>query len=608
MAIKNRTMNNWFYGAVGNRLTAQRTSEIYNSSAKGIENMLITDLGTLKVAKQFKKVSISLLGGIKKCLKTSEGYYLTLTTTNLYLMKKDDNSIVKTVEHHLQDTVDMALASRNILVLYDKVSPIKRFTLTKTDIIEESITRIFNPIKDKKEVHLDLWKVSKDPINTKKLRVVKMTPSVGIEEPIIKIKDNTVYLSNSDIVINRIYTNYNSAVDIDYFNNAKDGEIYGILKKYYEADTENSYLVGNENVVLGALTADTKYGGKYFTQITGNNTDGIFSFGNLIHISSPDKVGFHQDRLIFYKDGYIYFSKVRDYFNFRNDNDESDDPFYIQLAPINNRRGELKDLISSDGLYVISDVGIYVLGYGSFRLTPKNVGAGTYIASDMSVGDEYEIVGSVLYFLNDKGALKATSLDRASQQIAFSVFTVDKYSIDQKYKYLSKVTIEDKNYLIAFNGKDNKMFLFYPVNNEGIFRKSHLVFDGEQEKLFSIDDKLITDTYVYSEGDNNYSTARVTVNPIALNGNSILCDNSSSIISVATKFINEDRKSIKGIKINKINISNIGRNIPDLYSIYKIKCKFNMENGFDVDIFCNENEYIAELQAIQLDYNVVEDK
>lgn len=606
--IRTKIINNWFYGSVEDRLTAQRTSEIYNSSARQIENMLITDLGTLKVAKKFNETSITVVGDIRKCLNTSENYYLLLTTENLYLMNKDTNVVVNYVAHGLQSTVDMVIMARNSLVLYDTINPVQKYILSNDNAVKADVLKILNPIKDKKKLQLDLWRISTDPINASKKRAVKMTGTSSIDEPIIKIKNNLIYLSNSDIQIKRIYTNYNEIVDINYFDKPVSGDIYGVLKDYYEVKGDNTYLVGNEEVTIGSTTPDTTYGGVYFDKINGADTNGAFSYGEMVHISSPDKIGFHQDRLIFHKDGYLYFSKMRDYFNFRNDTKENEDPFYIQLAPINNRRGNLRDFISSDGLFVISDVGIYVIGYGGFQITPVNVGAGTYVATSMSVGTEYELVDGILYFLNNSGVLKSVYVDRSSEQTVFLSPTVDKYSVNKTYKYLSNFTIEDKNYLVAFTGKDDKMFLFEPVNYQGIFRRTHLVFEGEQENLFSIGDKLITKDIIYVEGDNNYGIATIRINPIALDGNSILCDNSSSIVSVATKLINENRLGILGLEINGDKVHNLGSHVDDLYNIYKLKCKFNVKTGFDIKIHTKKNNSIVELQAIQLNYVVVEDR
>lgn len=595
-------INNWFYGEIGERLIGNRTSEIYTSSAKEIRNMIVSDLGTLKIAKQFISKELTINGDVRKVIDIKEDRYIILTTTHVYQLRKLDDSIIHTLEHNIGVDVDLSLIGKDFITLFNKSTKTNFKLLNINDLSIKSDYRFRNPVKDKKTIELDLWRVSKDPINDNKFRIVKMASS---QNPLIKIKNNNIYLHNSDIQIKRVYVNYNSVVDVDYFNSVADGDIYGILRVYYEESGDDKYIIDNTIVSIGGLTDDSKYKGKYFTQINGGDCEGELTFGKFIDLSKPTYISFFQDRTIFYLDGYMYFSKIRDYFNFRN-SIESDASFYVQLNPINNSTGTLLGMVSANGLYVLTTAGIYLIGYNNYSLTPSSVGAGILTISDMGVKDVYDVLDNTIYFMNSNNILKAIMLDNQSLQLSFNAHTVDKYSVKNLFKDITKVSIEDKDYIMA-RGLDSKvMYLIEPVSN-GIFRKVSLDFEfGGQ--AFGINDRFIIGNKVYSLGGNNYTQARLFLNPPPFPNNNILMDNSSSINSVAIKLLNEDREAIKGVKINNKNIQNLGSNVNDIYSIWKIKTKFTVGNGFGIDIFTNENNKVCELQAIQLDITAIEDR
>lgn len=597
--------NTFFYGSIGERLNANRKSEIYTNSAKEIRNMIITDLGTLKVAKKFESKEINIVGTVLKVLDTSDNSYILLTDVYIYLIKKDDDSVVKKVNHSYGSNGDITLLGKEYVILYDKTGNqnFTTFGIKDLNYYPDFETNVDLPVKDKKKLQLDIWRVSNDPTNSQKKRIVKMATA---EDPLIKIQDNKIYLHNSNIQIKRIYIDYNSVVDIDYFDNPQDGDLYGILRIYYKAEKGNSYIVNNTNVSIGSLTDDTKYKGKYFSQINGDNSEGLFTFGKLLDIKKPTNISFYQDRTIFYKDGYMYFSKIRDYFNFRN-GVNSDDPFYCQLNPINNSIGTLLGMIASNGLYVLTTAGIYLIGYGNYLLTPSSIGAGILPITDMGVSNNYDVLNNTIYFMNTNGVLKALTLDTASNQLNYTPHTVDKYSIKNNFIDITRVSIDDKDYIMARSKDNNTMYLIELVSGqEGIFRKIELDFEFTS-KPFGLSDRFIIGNKVYKSGNQNYRQAKIIINPPPLNGNNILMDNSSSINSVSVKMLNEDLNSIEGIKISGNNILNLPSQY-DMYSIYRIKTKFYVRTGFEIDIFTKENEGNVELQAVQMDLTPIEDK
>ena len=599
MADRTIINNSFQYGIVGNRITGKRESEIYQYSARGLNNFLITDIGTLKVAKQFEEIELNISGIIKNVVDTANDYYLILTDISLYSVTKEDNTIQNSIAHNMESNVDLQIIGKDMVVLFDNQNKMKVFSidgeLTSSDDIELSY-----PIKDKKTLTLDLWRISTDPIDSTELRCVKMSSS---SDPLIKSEGDKIYLHNSSVVIDRIYVSYNGIVDADTFNEPKDGDTYGILKTFYKVEDKKKYIIDNTSIEIGELTNDEVYDGMYFTSVVGEG-DGIFSFGESVtSIEYPESVGYFQNRMVIYKNGYFYFSKIRDYEDFRNDNPD-DSAFFIAHNPINNKFGSFLGFISSNGLYAITTTGIIVIGY-NYQLTPSSSTLST-IATDMSVQDNYEMVDKNLYFTNNNGVLKSLQLDRSSQQLAFSVYTVDKYSTKQLFKNITKTIINDNEYIVAQSLDNNSMYLIESLDDGDIFRKVKLDFEYT-DKIFGLNDRLIMGNKVYTVGDNNYKLAELIMNPPALNGNDILMDNNSSIKDVIIKLENEDRLAVEGVRINNKPLSNLPSTVEDLFNIYRYRTSFKVKNGFSIQIQTNENNKTCELSIVQMLVNPIKD-
>ena len=600
MSKKQLITNSFTFGAVGERISGFRTSEIYANSAKEIRNLLITDMGTLKVAKSFTNFVLNITGTVLKTAETSENTYIILTSTNLYLINKQNNSINKAIQHSLGENADASLIGKEILCLFDRTGNTQVKFYNIKDFSDKTLNLKY-PIKDKEVVELAIYRISKDPIDEKKLRLTQMSNFLN---PKIKLKGGNIYLTQSDIQIKRIYIDYNVNPQIDYFNGAVDGDIYAILRTTSEVKDGKSYIIDNTKVAFGALTFDDKYKGKYFTNMTGSDADGIFVFGNLVDITKPTNASFYQDRMVFYVDNYIYFSKLREFEDFRNDV-YTDSPFFIQLNPINNTIGTLKDFVSANGLYVLTTAGIYVIGYGTMTLTPASISSTVVVATDMQVGDSYEVVDNILYFINGNNVLKSLILDRSSQQLAFRVHTVDKYSSKPLFKDITKISVEDKDYLMARSLDNKTMYLIESIDYEGLFRKTALDFNFEN-KAFGLTDRFVIGNKVFKVGSNNYDVALIVMNPPALQGDSILVDNSSKIESLAIKVINENNSAIKGVILNGTNIQNLASEY-DQYNIYRKRSNDKIGTSYSIKILSNENDKIIELQTLQILVNVIQD-
>ena len=211
-----------------------------------------------------------------------------------------------------------------------------------------------------------------------------------------------------------------------------------------------------------------------------------------------------------------------------------------------------------------------------------------------------------LYFTNNNGVLKSLQLDRSSQQLAFSVYTVDKYSTKQLFKNITKTIINDNEYIVAQSLDNNSMYLIESLDDGDIFRKVKLDFEYT-DKIFGLNDRLIMGNKVYTVGDNNYKLAELIMNPPALNGNDILMDNNSSIKDVIIKLENEDRLAVEGVRINNKPLSNLPSTVEDLFNIYRYRTSFKVKNGFSIQIQTNENNKTCELSIVQMLVNPIKD-
>ncbi|MGL5714301.1 MAG: hypothetical protein ACRCX2_14870 [Paraclostridium sp.] len=601
--------NMWTYGITGDRLLGVRNSEVYVQSAKDITNMLITDIGSLKVMNKYNKVTTSMSGRVVDIIKSNKNYYVVLTSTNIYAVDKNSNNITQTVSHSMGNNVNISILGKDKFVIFNGINKLKSYKMGDTIIDDNTFDNMELPVKKKKTVQLDLWKISKDPVDNNKLRAVQMS---AFTNPLIKSSGGTIYLHNSNIVINRIYTSYNAIVDIDYFNNPKEGEIYGILRTFEEIKNNSQYIIDNTKITFGSLTNDDKFKGSYFTSITGDG-DGVFTFGELVdNINIPDYVSFYQDRCFIYKNGFMYVSKISEYDNFRN-GVNSDDAFFFQLDPIGGNSGDITGIVSDFGLFVLTTVGVYFIG-GNNQLTPSTFGNSVIITNDTGCTNKYTVKDNTLYYIDITGTLKALILDRTSLQFIFNTITVDKYSTKKVFTNITKLSIDDRDYVVAMETGNKYVYIIDSAEVNAIFRKTKMDMSTSGYTSFNgIDDKLFLDNNIMIPTNNKYKSAKVTINPFNFysekqaNG-MYLYDDKSQIKDIVVKMLNEDRLAIEGIKITGIPINNLPNNFDDLYNIYRLRTSIPMQNGFDIEILSNENDKSIELLGLQVNVNIIEDK
>ncbi len=605
--------NMWAYGEVGNRLCGIRDSTIYGSSAKSITNMLVTDIGSLKIARKYNKKIMFNNSDVINSVSTSKGFYIVLTKTELVCIDYETNSVITKQAHGMKSNVDISVVGSDRIGLSDNVNKIKLFDIkdkpTCISLDTETLKKMNFPVKEKKIVQLDLWKITAHPTEAGKFRIIQMS---NFTNPLIKTAGGSIFLYNSKIKISRIYSSYNAVVDIEYFTGPSDGMIIGIMRTFEETKNGNTYIVDNTKVSIGALTDDPKYKGSYFTSVTGDG-EGVMTFGKLVdEVQYANKLSFYQDRMIINKNGFFYVSKINQISDFRN-GVEVDEAFFFQLNPISGKSGELLGMESFTGLFIITTAGVYILGGGNFQITSQNFGSAIVVASDETVTNEYTVKDNSLFFINKKGVLKVVLMDRSSQQLAYNTYTVDRYSTKNLFNSISKLEIDDATYVCAADKTGNFIYLIDFVGNEFIFRKTKLELKIEKNKIICIDDIIIGGDSLYIPTEINYPNAEIILNNFFLSGNPnsqsynamYSLDKLSRCRNTRVKIMNENANSVRGVKINEKKLDNY-KVVEE--NLYLLRTDTNLEDGIKIEILTNENNGIIELQGVQSEIDVTLEK
>lgn len=607
--------NTFTYGISGDRLLGIRNSEIYAQTARDLTNFIVSDIGSLKVARMFNKFTMAIQGQMLDVIDTVFNYYLVLTSSHLHMVNKENKSIIGSATHSYGDTARVAVLSNNKIILFNNGTEwMRTYNLTANDIqVDNYYYEVDLPIKDMEKVVVDMWKISANPVTGSgipdKIATVMLS---GQEDFKLKVEANGIMkLFNSETVINRFYTSYRANVDATSFANANVGDVYAILRVNYKPSSElnTSWIVNNIRVQQGTLNQDDSYGGQYFTVFTGGACEGVLTFGNIIDIRKPDCVAYYQNRVFVHSGDYIYASKVNELKNFRN-GIANDDAFFFSPNPINNKSGKITQMVSDYGLFIVSTAGVYSLGYNGTQLTPMNFGGGLIVASDEDVKGKAKLLNGILYFYNENSVLKALMVDRSSMVLQFNTVTVDKFTSKVVFKDMAIITIEDKDY-ICCRSIDNKHLYMIEYVGEGLFRKTKLEqTTNPSVELIGVKTELFNGVDIYKYGTTNYPTAIIEVNPplMSKGGDMYIYDNKSIIRDVVLKMLNEDNEGIEGIKISGKPITNLPDLKKDIYHNYRLRNDIPVSVGFKIEVKTRSNEKMVEILGIQTSIDLVADK
>lgn len=627
--------NLFVYGEVGERLSGIRESEIYQQSAQKIENLIINEMGNLKIAKKLEATNFQ--HNLIQLIDTKYNFYIGVTKDNkVVTYGKVNGNLVNLLYLHpitVKNIRIVKMCDERLFVVGD-TTEVFEFNKDNGKIGKSNYLSLIKcPIKDREIIKLDIYKIYKVGTNFR-------VGLIGtVENPLVQGSEYGLYISGANIIVKRLYKVYKAGVSASDIEPSflANGNTFAVFRNYTPKVEEilsqsqgsitykikKAHIVGNRLVDLDDSSDngyDSTYGSDYFKAERIGNVKGDFNYGTVLTINFNIKtVGIYQDRMVIIgNDGYLYFSKKSDYFDFRNDT-KTDSAFFFKPTPINNIYPEIYDIYVEDKMYVATSQGVYAVS------TNNILTSGTYnvfIASEIACNEKTKysykkgaaLLNGTFCYLTDTNEIRCVEQVPNSQGAEnYSSTNLEKYELIPKFYGLDKLKYNNKNYLIAFKEEKTDTLYLYEQLEYKIFRRFSLKLDKP------INDFIFCNRYILgiengtaiklNETENNVAKAILRINPPYMKtekGGSYSNDYSSRVLRVFVKVLNENREAIKGIKINdKVVTKNDIEN--DLFNVFKIETSFPILNGFNIEITTKENNKIFEILGIDTKIDVISD-
>ena len=630
--------NMFVYGEVGERLSGIRESEIYQQSAQKIENLIINEMGNLKIAKKLE--STNFQHNLIQLIDTKYNFYVGVTKDNKVAtyskVNGDIGNLLYTHNIEVKNIRIIKMCDDKLFVIGD-TTEVFEFNKEKGEIGKSNYLSLLKcPIKDREPVKLDIYRIYRVG-NDFRVSLIGT-----VENPMIEGRDDGIFIAGANVLVKRIYKVYRANVSKENIEPRflQDGNTFAVFRNflpqieysifigrnsfgdsYFQIITEKGYILGNNYINLDNSNysgGDSSYGGDYYKADYLGKMKGELNYGTPLNISNPTTVGIYQDRMVILSDGYLYFSKKSDYFDFRNDA-KTDSAFFFKPTPINNIYPEMYDIYIGDKIFVPTSQGVYVVS------TNNILTSGTYnvfIASETPCNQKLKysykkggvLLNGTFYYLSDTDEVRTVEQVPTSQGVeSYSNSNLEKYELVPKFIGIDKLKYNNKNYLIAFKEEKTDTLYLYEQLEYKVFRRFSLKLDKP------ISDFIFCNKHILgfidgiaiklNETENNVAKAILRINPPYMKtekGGSYSNDYSSRVIRVFVKTLNENKEAIKSIKIkDKTIIKNIVDD--DLFSVFKIETSFPILNGFDIEIDTKENNKVFEILGIDTKIDVVSD-
>ena len=630
--------NMFVYGEVGERLSGIRESEIYQQSAQKIENLIINEMGNLKIAKKLE--STNFQHNLIQLIDTKYNFYVGVTKDNKIVtynkVNGDIGNLLYTHNIEVKNIRIIKMCDDRLFIIGD-TTEVFEFNKEKGEIGKSNYLSLLKyPIKDREPVKLDIYRIYRVG-NDFRVSLIGT-----VENPMIEGRNDGIFIAGANVLVKRIYKVYRANVSKENIEPSflQDGNTFAVFRNfldrieysvfmgknsfgdsYFQRIIEKSYIIENIYVDFDERedsSYDEVYKSSYYRADRILKIKGELNYGTLLNISNLTTVGIYQDRMVFISNGYLYFSKKSDYFDFRNDT-KTDSAFFFKPTPINNIYPEFYDIYMGDKIFVPTSQGVYVVS------TNNILTSGTYnvfIASEIACNEKTKysykkgatLLNGTFYCLTDTNEIRCIEQVPSSQGVeTYSSTNLEKYELIPKFTGLDKLKYNNKNYLIAFKEEKTDILYLYEQLEYKIFRRFSLKLD----KL--INDFIFCDMHILgiadgaaiklNETENNVAKAILRINPPYMKtekGGSYSNDYSSRVIRVFVKTLNENKEAIKSIKIkDKTIIKNIVDD--DLFSVFKIETSFPILNGFDIEIDTKENNKVFEILGIDTKIDIVSD-
>lgn len=630
--------NMFIYGEVGERLSGIRESEIYQQSAQKIENLIINEMGNLKIAKKLE--STNFQHNLIQLIDTKYNFYVGVTKDNKIVtynkVNGDIGNLLYTHNIEVKNIRIIKMCDDRLFIIGD-TTEVFEFNKEKGEIGKSNYLSLLKyPIKDREPVKLDIYRIYRVG-NDFRVSLIGT-----VENPMIEGRNDGIFIAGANVLVKRIYKVYRANVSKENIEPSflQDGNTFAVFRnflpqieysifmgrnsfgdQYFQRIVEKSYIIENVYVDFDERedsSYDEVYKSSYYRADRILKIKGELNYGTLLNISNLITVGIYQDRMVFVSDGYLYFSKKSDYFDFRNDT-KTDSAFFFKPTPINNIYPEIYDIYMGDKIFVPTSQGVYVVS------TNNILTSGTYnvfIASETSCNKKLKysykkggvLLNGTFYYLSDTDEVRTVEQVPTSQGVeSYSNSNLEKYELVPKFIGIDKLKYNNKNYLIAFKEEKTDILYLYEQLEYKVFRRFSLKLDK------SINDFILCNKYILgfidgiaiklNETENNVAKAILRINPPYMKtekGGSYSNDYSSRVIRVFVKTLNENKEAIKSIKIkDKTIIKNIVDD--DLFSVFKIETSFPILNGFDIEIDTKENNKVFEILGIDTKIDIVSD-
>lgn len=595
--------NFFIYGETGERLSGIRESEIYKNSAQKIRNLVLTELGNLKFAKQYIRKNIPI-SNIIEILDTRYHFFIIVTTTHIYTVDKNNYSVLYSLQHNLGKAITRDINIKmfeDSLIICSSKPQVYEFNKETGNIgISNFIELLKYPIIEKEEVKMDIYKVYKVG---EELRISLLSTYT---DPKLESKSDGIYLYETGLKLSRIYKQYKTSIDKDDISSPKEGEMFGVFYRFTKNEDEKSYILGNDIVTFDGATNDTVYGSPYFTSINIKDIKGDLTFGKLQTLKNNfTDVGVISDRLCIIKDNSFYFSRKDNFFDFRNGSDV-DDPFYFIPTPISNQKPNILRMKIGNAMYVATDKGVYVVSYNKV-LTATSYSV--FIAGEVPCTRECELIGDSFYYITPNYQLKCVQpVPNSFGYESYQTFDAEKYDIRSHINLLTKINIEGRTILVATH-ENKKIVYLYDSLEFNSFRRTSLDIDATNE-LFGYNEHLICNNAILEKSDKNYEIAELRLNPPAMTtskGGSYSNDYQSQIVRAFMKLLNEDRQAVKGVYLIDMEKPLDNKGQDDLFSTYKYENTVEVGNGYSIKIVSNQNNKVLEILGIDVKVKVASD-
>lgn len=606
-------------GEVGDKIGINKDSPIYFLTANRIINLIPTETGSLRLLKKMQSKVIDNDIDIQQVVNTKFNFYILITTTGIITVEKKTHVIKNKYEFGSDFTFTR---NSNGAVLIDKflLVPVTNGNTTKrldyeisedgrAGINSDFANSIRNPIKNRGKVKLDVYQVRNMLITTdkKELRAFKVSTTenqeFSVEGDLLKFRYNT------DLNLTRIFYPYRT----DLINvtpiEAQENE-YFISIFDPETIEGGKWYLGNQEITFEEKTNDTT--GTYYKKVKlGAGTMGktqLLNFGLMKPLNSDTAFSIaleYQNRMVVSDGTYIYFSRVGDYNFFLNDSGTAD-AFFIKLTNVNGEEPKILKMISGRGIWVITDKGIFLIGYNQV-VTGATIDV--RLITDDSATTECCLVGNSLYYLTTDNELKCIqNITSTKGYVDFDTFFVDKFFSTNEIEKLSEYKIDNKKYLLASIKSLNKIsdyqvgaYLYSEVKTNSFSRVS-VEFP---QNCIGFDTNIFVGNSIYETTENNVTNAYLKLNapPVTTVKYGNLRNDSTTMISRLTmKVFEEKGDSIKNVKLAGIDTSLLGESIQGIYNTYTAAFTRQLKDSMYIELTSKGNTEELEIQATEIEF------